>query len=203
MGLVSPAQSADGQTIEAADINNPINTIANEFNGNIDNDNIKAAAGIAGTKIADGAITNAKLATTSGEIGASWLTWSPTWTNFTLGNGTVDYAKYLKIGKTVWFKLKVTLGSTSAVSTNPTFTLPVTTSSDYALSKVEVFAGNVALRDTSASATRPAVPTWDTTTTCTPRYLSGTPANVAIDSVSPFTWATGDIIQVHASYEAA
>lgn len=52
MGLISPAQVTDGTTADASDINNPINTIANEFNGNIDNANIKAGAAISGTKLA-------------------------------------------------------------------------------------------------------------------------------------------------------
>lgn len=64
MGLVSPAQVSDGDTAEASDINGPINTIANEFNGNIDNSNIKSGAAIATSKLADDAgITNAKLST--------------------------------------------------------------------------------------------------------------------------------------------
>ena len=53
MGLISPVQAADGTTpVNAASVNNPINTIANEFNGNIDNSNIKAAAAIATAKLA-------------------------------------------------------------------------------------------------------------------------------------------------------
>jgi hypothetical protein len=61
MGLISPSQSADGQSVVAAKINDPINTIANEFNGNIDNANIKAAAGISGTKLADSTVSTVKL----------------------------------------------------------------------------------------------------------------------------------------------
>lgn len=52
MSLISPAQISDGTTIDAADVNNPINTIANDYNGNIDNSNIKSAAAIDGAKVA-------------------------------------------------------------------------------------------------------------------------------------------------------
>ncbi len=52
MGLISPTQLSDGTTHTAADHNNAINTIANEFNGNIDNANIKAGAAIDGSKLA-------------------------------------------------------------------------------------------------------------------------------------------------------
>lgn len=62
MALITPQQLADNTIHTAADHNNPINTIANEFNGNIDNANIKAAAGIATSKIAsDGGTLTAKL----------------------------------------------------------------------------------------------------------------------------------------------
>jgi hypothetical protein len=71
VGLISVSQSADGETAEAADINGPVNTIANEINGNLDNANIKTAAAIATSKlatdagistgmVADAAITPAK-----------------------------------------------------------------------------------------------------------------------------------------------
>ncbi len=63
MGLISPTQVTDGTTADASDVNNPINTIANEFNGNIDNANIKTAAAIDGTKIASSSITNTQMST--------------------------------------------------------------------------------------------------------------------------------------------
>lgn len=62
MGVISPAQISDGTTMDGADVNNPINTIANEFNGNIDNNNIKTGAAIATAKLAsDAGITDAMI----------------------------------------------------------------------------------------------------------------------------------------------
>lgn len=62
MGIISVSLPSDGQTADAADVNTPINTIVNEFNGNIDNANIKSAAAIATSKIAaDGGLTRASL----------------------------------------------------------------------------------------------------------------------------------------------
>lgn len=55
MGTISLSLPSDGQTVDAADVNTPFNTIAAEFNGNIDNDNIKSSAAISGTKL--GALT--------------------------------------------------------------------------------------------------------------------------------------------------
>lgn len=61
MGTVSTTLPSDGQTIDAADVNTPINAILSEFNGNIDNDNIKSAAAISGSKLADSTVTSSKV----------------------------------------------------------------------------------------------------------------------------------------------
>ncbi len=57
---------------------------------------------------------------------AEWLTYTPTFANFTLGNGTVA-AKYIQQGKMVTVSVQVTLGSTSSVSASGgiQFSLPV------------------------------------------------------------------------------
>lgn len=86
MGLITVPQVSDGDTAEASDINTPVNTIANEFNGNIDNSNIKSGAAIATSKLADDAgIGFAKLAATifSGQVTAT--------TNAGGGGGTLNY----------------------------------------------------------------------------------------------------------------
>ena len=62
MATVNVSLPADGDTIDAADYNTPITTIVSEINGNLDNANIDAAAAIAGSKLADASVTNAKLA---------------------------------------------------------------------------------------------------------------------------------------------
>lgn len=63
MGTVSVSLPSDGETIDAADYNTPITTIVNEFNGNIDNANVKSGAAIATAKLAtDAGITTGMLA---------------------------------------------------------------------------------------------------------------------------------------------
>ena len=58
----------------------------------------------------------------------TWASFTPSFSNFTLGNGTVDYSRYSRINDVVHVELLVTLGSTSSMSTLPTFTVPVSTS---------------------------------------------------------------------------
>jgi hypothetical protein len=57
---------------------------------------------------------------------AEWVAYTPTFANFTLGNGTVT-AKYIQQGKMVTVSVQVTLGSTSSVSASGgiQFSLPV------------------------------------------------------------------------------
>ncbi len=61
MGTVSVSLPADGSTADVGDYNTPINTLVTEINGNLDNNNIKAAAGIDGSKMADRTVTATKI----------------------------------------------------------------------------------------------------------------------------------------------
>jgi hypothetical protein len=60
MSTVSPSQSNSGDTIEAADINTPVNQLAAVINGGIDATNI-AASGVGTSQLAALAVTAAKL----------------------------------------------------------------------------------------------------------------------------------------------
>ena len=56
MGTISVSLPSDGTTADVSDYNTPINTIVNEINGNLDNANLKSAAAIAGSKLADNSV---------------------------------------------------------------------------------------------------------------------------------------------------
>ena len=58
---------------------------------------------------------------------AALTSWTPTFTNFTLGNGSYT-AVYKRVGKLVFYTLDITMGSTSSVTAGQgiLFTLPVT-----------------------------------------------------------------------------
>ena len=61
MGLVSFTPVVNGNNAQASDVNDPLNTIYDEFNGNIDQNNIADNA-IITAKINNAAVTTAKIA---------------------------------------------------------------------------------------------------------------------------------------------
>lgn len=159
-----------------------------------------ADSAVTTAKIADDSVTNAKLDTTSGELGGAWQTWTPTWTNFTIGSGTGVY-KYLQVGKTVHFYVKVTL-SGSTMGTDPYFSLPVSVSSDTGAAHI---LGDVHIEDTGST---------NYLGKCKIRtgsnariqvvLASGTYAQTtAVTASLPMTWANSDYFVVQGTYEAA
>jgi len=61
MTLVSYTKATDGSTIDASDINTPLDTIYNDHNGNIDSNNLADNA-VTTAKITDANVTTAKIA---------------------------------------------------------------------------------------------------------------------------------------------
>lgn len=136
-------------------------------------------------------------------LDAAWTTWAPTYANLTVGNG-VTTARYARVGRWVAFELKFVMGSTSAMGTNPTFTLPVTAASRYTLNMEHY--GTISIFDTSV----PAIYAGISFTSTTGIGLlgvynaSGTYTTITgFTSAIPMTWAVGDAFSVKGWYEAA
>lgn len=213
MANISVSLPSDGQTIDASDYGTPINTIVNDYNGNIDNSNIAAAAAIAGTKLADSAITtakiadanvtNAKLATSAGEIGAAWAAWTPTMTadggSPAIGNGTLN-AKYLQIGKTIHFKISLTFGSTTSFGTGAVYlSPPISNATDFNTNSP---VGTAFMRDNSTTNKLAGVIVLNSGKLGFYSNMSLT-ALAATGAASPWTWATSDTLYASGTYEAA
>ena len=199
MALVSPAQVTDGSSIDAADVNTPINQLATEINGNLDANNLATNA-VSTAKIQDASITNAKLSTTAGELGGAWTTWSPSYSAITVGDGTV-VARYMQIGKTVFAQWRLVCGSTTTITNVNTISLPVTAASRYGAANGQSV-GTVAVLDDSTSTRYAGWAIILTTTTVGARWTAaGT--EPAINTGFPITEATGDIFDYNFTYEAA
>lgn len=129
-------------------------------------------------------------------VTSAWVAYVPTTTNLTIGNGTL-FARYKQIGKTVHVKIRFTLGTTSAVTGNPTFSLPLTAANGTALFGKAYFLGSVfndgaVIQDSTTVISTRAINASATYATYTP-----------LTSTIPFTWATNHYIDIGITYEAA
>ena len=128
------------------------------------------------------------------------VSFTPTWSNVTVGNGTLNYATYVRVQNLVFVQVQFTLGSTSAVTGNAFIEAPVAPANG-----VQGPCGVSIFGDTSASATYTGVVSMNI------GFLQAIPINVAgtygsyqiTSATVPFTWTTGDVIQFEASYRIA
>lgn len=110
MGTISLSLPSDGNTIDAADVNTPLNTISAVINGNLDDDNVKVGANINGTKLLINSIPpTAGDANMRGGWNAGIVTAMPTVTalgnrSYSLVHATTDLTGYLSPG----MRLKLT-----------------------------------------------------------------------------------------------
>lgn len=189
-------------TINTATVSNPTLTVdtVSEFT---------SAAGVTidGMLVKDGTV-GAGVITPAGLVSGTgstwvWQSWVPTWTNVTVGNGTVT-AKYIQVGKTVIAKLTLQFGSTSAVSGDAQFTLPVTSTAVVTANSAVI--GHALYTDDSASNGSYGYVAHSSTTGGAFRVLgaAGTYLTLATTSSTvPFTWATSDVLNATLLYEAA
>ncbi len=78
------------------------------------------------------------------------IEFTPVFTNFTLGNGTINNAWYARSGKFMTGEVDITLGSTSAMGTDPQFAVPNDQKIDTELTVLDnaIVLGRAALVDT-------------------------------------------------------
>ena len=197
-------------TINTATIANPTLTVdtVSEFtaaNGvtvdglNIKDGKLNTANSVVATNITDAIITNAKLSTTTGEIGGSWQDWTPTLTN--LSGGTLNFAKYMKVGKTIHFRFYYTLagaGISGAVTISPPVTMASGMDSTHPIGVGSlldfgtlIYQGVVLAASTTAIGIR--------VNNASATYTTYT----QLSSTVPFTWGATDAILISGSYEAA
>jgi hypothetical protein len=153
--------------------------------------------------ITDTAVTPAKLQTGTGS-GWAWASWTPTWSSLTVGNGTVT-ARYMQTGKTVFARLSVVFGSTTSISGDFTFTLPVTAAAHAGAAALPPL-GWARAYDVSAAVVYEARVLLNTTTTTVTRFMAagGTyVTQVTPSSTVPFTWTNPDELSYEFVYEAA
>lgn len=215
--VAKPNTFSANTTISSSKVNDNFDTLYDDYNGGITAANLAtgaittakiADANVTTDKIADANVTNAKLAS------QALQSWTPTWVNLTVGNGTV-IAKYIQIGRTVQCVISVVFGSTTSIGgTAPTFTLPVTAAGTGTYSAA--FATGTAGTATAAigvgtifdSGTAAFNAKVDMVSSTTAKFVSfaagGTyTQDTDVTSTVPMTWTTNDGFFGVFSFEAA
>lgn len=124
-------------------------------------------------------------------MGSAWTTYSPSWTNLTVGNGTATY-RYTQIGTTVHAAGEFIWGSTTSISSaNVKIDLPVAYANAIGVAAVHYY-------DSSANVHYSGVANLGATD-----IMKFVGATAAIGATVPFTWATSDAIRWSITYEAA
>lgn len=130
---------------------------------------------------------------------AGWTAYTPAWigtVNPTLGNGTLT-GRYKRIGKTILFRIRVTIGSTTNIGAGAyRFSLPIAQHADYG---TWTPLGTAYLLDTSAGSNLMRHTVAHATLGC---FLTDD-AGTQVASTVPFTFATGDQILIAGAFEAA
>jgi hypothetical protein len=124
-------------------------------------------------------------------LGGPWLTYTPTLSGFTIGNGTL--AGYYTIsGKTVHYEIRVTIGSTTNITSNMGASLP------FPPSRVNRPGG--AVRLTHGASTQ----TWSSFIFSSGSLVFPENATGGLATIStPWGWASGDTWIIAGTYEAA
>jgi hypothetical protein len=125
-----------------------------------------------------------------------WTTFTPSWLNFTLGNGTNGYFKYRYIGGNMQISGQLTYGSTSNLYGTLSMTFP-----DSFTTNPETYqdrSPNIIIYDQSATEHYTAFGWPNTTNVTFYQFTSftGSPFLNPVNGTNPMTWAAGDTVQV-------
>jgi hypothetical protein len=130
------------------------------------------------------------------DISGAWSTYTPTLTNWTLSNGTM-VGKYLQIGKTVHYRITYTVGSTDTKSGTLKISLPVTSVTRVTRTP----AGNAGIERAGVGFFSRTAMTGESSNWATVAFSDE--GGALATNLVPFTWATGDKMEVSGTYEAA
>lgn len=162
-------------------------------------DGTQATNSVPTAAIQDGAVTRSKIAS------EAWQTYTPTPTqtsgSFSLGNGTLTGA-YCKTGRTVSFRVNLTMGSTTTYGSGDfNFPLPVSSASGYGSGTA---IGQVYVEHSGSAGYMGVVRIVSTTTVklSVPNQAS-TGIVQTVSQSTPFTFGVNDFILFSGTYEAA
>ena len=150
---------------------------------------------------ADTTVSPYKVKWATASSGGTWTSFTPTWTNLTVGNGALT-ARYIKNGGLVNFSLVLVFGSTTSISGRVRVSFPVAPINTAAAQTAQVNvqyeeAGNAPwlgqFFNQGAGTSDFEIITMNTAGTY--------PVAAVLSSTVPFTWGNGDYIFISGSYE--
>ena len=142
--------------------------------------------------------------------GTAWLqlpnmivptTYTPTH-NITLGSGGTLTASYQVIGKQMRVRIKVVLGASPGMPTNPSFTIPT----GYTFVRTTGWLDGIVDAQQSAAGAYLGAAQIQTSTTFFARILSASGSYVQLTTISPttpFTWAISNTLEIDVMFEVA
>lgn len=128
----------------------------------------------------------------------AWESYTPSNTNVTVGNGT-QVAAFIRIGRTVHFRYRLTFGSTTSFSAAPRIGLPVTPA--ILTTDHETF-GVATIIDAGTRVFTGTCYQGAGTAHATPTHSESGNFGI-VDATNPMTWTTGDVLILKGTYEAA
>jgi hypothetical protein len=126
--------------------------------------------------------------------------YTPTFTNLTLGNGTLT-ADFYRVQNVVSVAVNVVFGSTTSISGDVSVTLPIARAAAAGLQLSTVFLG-----DTGTANYIGAIVFGGTLSSVVVRNTAVSGSNLIMQNLSatiPFTWIATDILRFSAQYEVA
>jgi hypothetical protein len=134
-------------------------------------------------------------ASTGLKWGGTWTTWTPSYVNLTKGNGT-ETARYVRIGETVNYFIKFTMGTTSAVTGAVGVSLPVNNNDNTVLH-------NAVIADVGTGNYAGFGEIFDNYVYLRNSIVNGTYGSfAAVSATLPMTWTTSDYFIISGTYEA-
>jgi hypothetical protein len=143
-------------------------------------------------------LTAASGETTGLKYTGAWTSFTPTWTNVTVGNAT-NNGRYCKIGKVVFVKINFNFGSTTSFTGAISFNNPIVGTGG-----IHGYQSGIRLLDAGTQFYEGFAAVNETTTDILIGNVSGTyPTLTAVNATVPFTWTSTDEIQLSYWYEVA
>jgi hypothetical protein len=195
VGFPTKVTYANGDVFSASDINDTNGTL-NTLNPTAKGSLVSASAANTASRLAVGAndlvLTAASGETTGLKWQGAWTSYTPTFTNLTVGNGTLD-CEYFQVGKLVFVRISFVMGTTSSMGSGPYFTLPVTSKN-----VEQGYLGNIYVEDSGvAGYTGVVVFRGSSTALLGIPNVSGTymGGHASFSATIPFTWGTNDLFR--------